>query len=210
MATYVEAPNGRPKTKITCPTPNTVFLAGGISKCGHWQPVLALGLGCEANKLHFEHGENKLLNQQWNFLNDTINYRNDKSDKMKEQRIEHNPNLIVFNPRRNDFDLNNKDMTREQIAWEYRQINACQAISFWFTSDTIQPITLFELGKCLMMKEKKLFVGFDPSYERAEDIEVQVGLANPTLPLYTSLIELQNAINRWAEYESQRFRWDGK
>lgn len=217
MAIYVEAPLGTPKLKISCPIRKSIFLAGGISGCSNWQAVVALSLGCSpypANRgcqyVQYEPGDNKLLNEHWRFLLSAYDYALDMADNNRTVKPELNPHLIVYNPRRAAFDIENDKMSEEQIAWEFRQIAAASAVSFWFTNETLQPITLFELGKCLEKKDKTLFIGYDPGYARAKDLEIQIGLANPTLPLYNSLLDLTSAINRWAKYEGERFRWDGK
>lgn len=85
----------------------------------------------------------------------------------------------VFNPRRDDFDVKNSSMEREQIAWEYHCINnQCDHILFWFSSETLAPITLFELGSALHTHEH-ITIGCDPQYGRFNDVQHQVALRRP-------------------------------
>jgi hypothetical protein len=117
----------------------------------------------------------------------------------------------AFNPRRQ---FPPDDMVG-QITWEWRALNLCHAISFWFSQETIQPIALLELGRWsaktephsylttdgevrLRMETKKLFVGVDPQYARRQDIEVQLKLQCPDLRVVYNLEELAEQIKKWA------------
>jgi Nucleoside 2-deoxyribosyltransferase like len=40
--------------------------------------------------------------------------------------------LVIINPRRADFDVNNPSMEQEQIHWEHRHLERAKMISFWF------------------------------------------------------------------------------
>jgi hypothetical protein len=51
-------------------------------------------------------------------------------------------------------------------------------IIFWFTADTLQPITLFELGKWIAT-DKPLAVGCDAGYVRLQDVLIQTSLERP-------------------------------
>lgn len=85
-------------------------------------------------------------------------------------------NLTIFNPRRDDFDVTNKDMEREQITWEYNKLRFVSLIVFWFSNETVQPITLFELGSALERQKsgkQKVYVGVDPQYVRKNDVIIQ-------------------------------------
>lgn len=111
-----------------------------------------------------------------------------------------NLNLVVFNPRRQHFPSKeeNPNIEHEQIGWEYKYIAQADAISFWFTDATVQPITLFELGKACMFKQN-LFVGVDPDYERRSDVEIQLGLERPRIQIAYSLPDLASQITHWVE-----------
>lgn len=93
---------------------------------------------------------------------------------------------FVINPRREFYDMNDKTQTPIQIKWEYRMLKESTHIMFWFTSDTLQPITLFELGKSLGT-DKKLYVGCDPNYARQLDVVEQLQLERPDIKVWNSL-----------------------
>jgi hypothetical protein len=112
-------------------------------------------------------------------------------DKLTEY-LKDQPGLTIYNPRRNDFDLNNEKETEKQIVWEYEHLIKADIISFWFTSDTLCPITLYELG--LHGNPEKTIIGIDPEYKRKKDIEIQSKLTRPASPIVYSLEELANEI----------------
>ena len=103
--------------------------------------------------------------------------------------------LIVFNPRRKNFDAKNKDIEREQIEWEHRHLMISSIVSFWFCKDTLCPITLFELGKMSALVHtdggqlpfKPIIVGMDPDYKRRIDLEIQLPLIRPDIKIVYSL-----------------------
>jgi hypothetical protein len=107
-------------------------------------------------------------------------------------------NLVLLNPRRENFDLNQKNINEEQIAWEFNHLAVADAVSFWFPSETLCPITLYEFGK-ISMTRKPLFVGAHPEYKRREDLEIQTRLARPEVNIVYSLQELAKQIKLWGK-----------
>jgi len=137
--------------------------------------------------------------------------------------------LTVYNPRRKDFDINNPDMTREQITWEHYYLKGeptCRhAISFWFCDDAIQPITLLEFGRWITRKSThanegvfnsavEVFVGIEPGYEREQDVRIQLELERGVnndesepdygfdveVKVVDNLDDLTNQIIGWGKY----------
>lgn len=96
--------------------------------------------------------------------------------------------LIIFNPRRDDFDITDKTATIEQIKWEHKCLERCDICSFFFPeSDTVQPIALYELGK--HMGKRRSVVGIQKGYLRAEDVKIQLALDGDTCAIYGSYEE---------------------
>lgn len=61
-------------------------------------------------------------------------------------------NVVVFNPRRLDFDpkadySEDNPYMREQIEWELKQLDNSDIVMFFFDPKGQAPITLFEMGK---------------------------------------------------------------
>src|SRR5437016_4204315 len=54
--------------------------------------------------------------------------------------------LVILNPRRKNFPMNDPAAAEAQIGWEFRHIRRATAVLFWFPPETLCPIALFELG----------------------------------------------------------------
>lgn len=96
-----------------------------------------------------------------------------------------NTELIIFNPRRENFPIEEPNAAYEQIKWEYNKFQVCKQISFWFSTGSLNPIVLFEYGRWSYVAIKywqyliKIFVGIDPEYKRKQDVEIQTKLLDP-------------------------------
>ncbi len=112
-------------------------------------------------------------------------------------------NIIVYNPRRQNFDLSNKNMSLEQIRWEHKYLKISDSISFWFPHETVCPITLLEYGKW-MASDKKIFLGVHEKYSRKFDLEVQTLLENEIenkISISYSLKDLSQNIIEYYKYK---------
>ena len=90
----------------------------------------------------------------------------------------------VFDPRRGNFPIADPSAAEEQINWEYRYLRRADLVAFWFPSETVCPIALFELGGCVRAGTP-LVVGADPNYQRLLDLEIQLRLARPDVTVIT-------------------------
>lgn len=97
--------------------------------------------------------------------------------------------VILVNPRRIDFDINNPSMSGEQIKWEFDRIEESDAMIFWFPEETLCPITLYELGVATKNKSR-LYVGCHPNYKRKFDVVTQLSLCRPDVNVVFSLNDL--------------------
>ena len=104
--------------------------------------------------------------------------------------------LVLLNPRRTDFALDDPTAAAVQIAWEHHHLRKATAISFWFPAETLCPIVLYELG-AWSMTDKRLFVGTHPAYQRRQDVFLQTGLVRPDVSLVLSLPALAAQIRKW-------------
>ena len=96
--------------------------------------------------------------------------------------------LVIFNPRRENFDTMNSATTIEQIKWEHKCLEKCDICSFFFpASESVQPITLYELGKYL--RKYNSVVGIQEGYKRAEDVKIQLALDGNCCSIYCSYDE---------------------
>lgn len=82
--------------------------------------------------------------------------------------------LVIFNPRRDDFPIDDPTAAVEQITWEYKYINRCDLFTMYFCEKEIQPICLYELGKWVgKYDDLRLIVTASEKYPRLTDIDVQ-------------------------------------
>jgi hypothetical protein len=97
--------------------------------------------------------------------------------------------LVLLNPRRRNFPIDDPGAAEEQIQWEFRHLRRCAGRLFWFPPETLCPITLYELGAWSMVPGP-LFVGVDPRYQRKRDVEIQTRLARPDVTVLYSVEDL--------------------
>jgi hypothetical protein len=112
------------------------------------------------------------------------------------RRLLHDTDLVLLNPRRENFPLGDPDAAGEQIAWEHEHLRKADAILFWFPCETLCPISLYELG-AWSMTAKPVFVGVHSNYQRRLDVEIQTGLARPEVEVVYSLHDLAKQVATW-------------
>jgi hypothetical protein len=106
--------------------------------------------------------------------------------------------MVVFNPRRANFPIQDPNAAFEQIKWEFDHLRKADVISFWFSKDSMGPIVLFELG-AHSMTSKPIIVGVEDGYPRQQDVEIQMKLLRPDMKIHRSLGDLfQEIIERFA------------
>lgn len=76
---------------------------------------------------------------------------------------------------------------------EFDKLRKADFISFWFPSETICPIVLYELG-AHSISTKPLVIGLDPEYKRRQDVEIQTKLVRPEIEIVYDLNSLANNI----------------
>jgi len=101
--------------------------------------------------------------------------------------------ITIFNPRRENFDVSDTTAAEKQIKWEFEALEDASYISFWFSHETLQPITLYELGRW-STSEKPVLVGCDPKYPRLQDVKIQMSLARPDMVVVDSLEKLADQV----------------
>lgn len=99
----------------------------------------------------------------------------------------------ILNPRSAKFAIDDPHSSQKQIEWEYTHLRLAQVILFWFPSESICPIALYELG-AWSMTNKPLFIGIHPDYPRKQDIEIQTALVRPEIKIVYSLAELARQV----------------
>lgn len=87
----------------------------------------------------------------------------------------------ILDPTRNDWDIMTPSEEEEQIRWEKDHLKKADYVLFYFDQGSDAPISLFEYGKCLILKPDKLFVGMHLNYPKKKQIQLQTFLENPAL-----------------------------
>jgi hypothetical protein len=105
--------------------------------------------------------------------------------------------LTIYNPRQANFDVRNPDAADAQIEWEHDRLCEANLVSFWFPSETLCPITLYELGK-LTERGTPLVVGCHPNYKRLTDVVKQTELDRPEVKVVFTLREVAVGIVEYA------------
>ena len=105
--------------------------------------------------------------------------------------------LMLLNPRRRNFPIDDPSAARGQIEWEYRHLRRASAVLFWFPSETLCPIALFELGARTLVPHQPLFVGTHPDYQRRLDVQIQLRLARPEVTVTSTTTELAGQVRVW-------------
>ena len=105
--------------------------------------------------------------------------------------------LVVLNPRRKQFPMDDPSAAEGQIRWEFRHLRRATARLFWFPSTSLCPIALYELG-AWSMAPGPLFVGVDPKYARRQDVEMQTRLVRPEVRVRYSVEELGRDVRQYA------------
>ena len=120
------------------------------------------------------------------------NCRDWQADLIKD--IKNIPNLTVYNPRRKNFPIGDLNAAEQQITWEFNHLRDADIVTFWFSSGSLNPIVLYELGMWGNSCDRPIIVGIDPDYERKHDVEFQTRLSRPEVPIVYSLEEMSEKI----------------
>jgi hypothetical protein len=111
--------------------------------------------------------------------------------------------LVLLDPRRIAWPIDDPSATDAQITWEHQMFRKAHLISFWFACQTLCPIVLYKLGYWTG-QSTDLIVGIHPKYPRRRDVEIQTRLTMGThTRLIYSLVSLEAEIResywQWAE-----------
>lgn len=117
--------------------------------------------------------------------------------------------VIIYNPRRDNFPIHIPEESEKQIMWEYKYLRVSNLNSFWFCKETLNPIVLFELGSALERKDGyNILIGIEEGYKRKQDVEIQSNLKIPNINIEYDFEEYKHMlgewINNWWWYEDQK------
>ena len=109
-------------------------------------------------------------------INKCPNWQQEVIEELKN--IGFNEHLVVFNPRRDNFPIDDPNASEEQIAWEFKWLNRADIFSMYFcNSESVQPICFYELGRNLAIRKENCVISVEDGFSRAKDISIQSRLA---------------------------------
>ena len=107
--------------------------------------------------------------------------------------------IVILNPRRSTFNINDATVTFEQIKWEYDAINNCDIFSMYFcNSESVQPICLYELGRIIENDNFNInntIISIENGYQREYDVIVRTALHSGSYILTTNATPSSHAFN---------------
>ena len=110
------------------------------------------------------------------------NWQKEVIDELYRIAPKDDDRIVIYNPRRADFDVNDPFATNDQITWEFQYLNDVDIFSMYFVGgDQIQPICLYELGRYLNNRWMLRVVSVETGYKRSQDVVIQTHLASEGL-----------------------------
>lgn len=94
--------------------------------------------------------------------------------------------LVLINPRRESFDINDPTASDKQVEWEFNWLEKMDIFSMYFAdSESVQPICMYELGRNLLRMQmrfptkwqNRLVISSEFGYKRKFDVMKQTNLA---------------------------------
>lgn len=154
------------------------FLAGGITGCHDWQSTVIEELkAIDEDNLRCR---NKLYNQ---IFFKTLRRASSSYFDLEDY------NLVIFNPRRENFPIDDPEEAEKQIKWEFNNLEKSRIFSMYFCAgESDQPICMYELGRRLACMstyssnpEDSIIISVEKGYKRTKDVQIQSKLAIPTM-----------------------------
>ena len=111
------------------------------------------------------------------------NWQDDVIDGLKDKDGD---TLVIYNPRREHFDITNMSASKQQIEWEFYMIEKCNIFSMYFaSSESDQPICMYELGRNILRMQmryptdwqERIIISVEDGYKRKQDVLIQTELA---------------------------------
>ena len=94
--------------------------------------------------------------------------------------------LIIYNPHRDNFPINDPLAADEQICWEFKNLSKMDIFSMYFCKgESDQPICMYELGRYISQMQirfpidwqKRIIISVEDEYKRKNDVLIQCELS---------------------------------
>ena len=111
-------------------------------------------------------------------------------DILSSMSEESTKNLVIFNPRRENFPIGDPSAAREQIEWEFYALEVCDIFSMYFCGgESDQPICMYELGRNIARMQMRdplhwydrIVISCEDGYKRGNDVKIQTSLATDNM-----------------------------
>ena len=135
--------------------------------------------------------------------------------KQIEDNLSYYDSLVIFNPRRDNFPMNNELAAYQQIQWEFEMIEKCNIFSMYFvSSDSDQPICMYELGRNILRMqtrfpsdwENRIIISVEDGYKRKQDVLIQTGFATNNKILVNTQVSQKICLDYHVENIIRAFR----
>lgn len=112
-------------------------------------------------------------------INKCPNWQKEVIEELKKLgEFEH---LVIFNPRRDNFPIDDPNASEEQIKWEFKWLSLASIFSMYFcNSESVQPICFYELGRNLATRKRGtgcFVISVEDGFSRGKDVSIQTALA---------------------------------
>ena len=119
--------------------------------------------------------------------------------KLEELPSHYSADLVVFNPRRDDWDSSwvqdiDNPQFYEQVTWELNMLDETDIVVFYFDPATQSPITLMELGH-LASQDKYAVVCCPEGFWRRGNVQIMCQRYN--IPLVNDLDEMFQVVKEF-------------
>jgi len=123
-------------------------------------------------------------------------------DILSSMSEESTKNLVIFNPRRENFPIGDPNAAHEQIEWEFHALEACDIFSMYFCGgESDQPICMYELGRNIARMQMRypldwddrIVISCEEGYKRANDVKIQTSLATDDM---VGVLDVLNGSNK--------------
>lgn len=115
------------------------------------------------------------------------NWQNEIIQRIERLRPDDLDNdLIIYNPRRENFPIHQSSAAEEQIRWEFNNLNQMDIFSMYFCAgESDQPICMYELGRYISQMQirfptdwnHRIIISVEDGYKRINDVLIQTKLA---------------------------------
>lgn len=113
------------------------------------------------------------------------NWQQEVIDYISSYPEEYTKYLVILNPRRENFPIDDPDAADLQIEWEFKGLEHCDIFSMYFcNAPSDQPICMYELGRNVVRMEEKFkddhirtIVTVEPGYRKEKDVSKQLILS---------------------------------